>query len=681
MYHGKWSINKFPSILSERGAEMTSHHNDIFSIGVSIDTETIIQQLQDVLERYSSQDIVREIVQNADDAGAGRLVFFVLETGIPASVQRPDIHPLLRSSAILVLNDGPLKEEDIKGIARLIGGSKQEDSSKVGRFGLGLKSLFHVCEAFFFGPYRSPAPHIHGRLFDPWIGIRKTPEYVDRLPQWTDEQTASAYTSILKFIDKNYGDAYNDAFFIYVPFRSQGGENFLTIKEGSISSNDFIKNFCIDDTLQQLVLSFAQCASLQYIEFFHTKSLLDINKASIYKFSIKREHFLRRPSKNDARGVQFFKSSILLEQHGKQEAVWDCLGIDDFSPEHGGLQELRQDVHWPKRGLKQEPEKALPHAAITILHNKDSDDKRLSLRWASFLPLDDHKAEEISDNTLVQVIRAPYLHGTWEILLHGYFFLASDRKHIFGITKTGEEDIKQQWNKLLVQQLLLPLFPRILLKEIEENAQNEELTDAVKNWNRFNDFSEDITSACFLVKNATSNVWEIHSEALYMLPEGMPASLKEWLQRKFPQPVALLNKGLYLPQRHKRQWDEGTLSQICDNLPSTPGELSEVDISWIKSFIQDIKLCYYRQPLQKWLICTLRNRCFDSKNGTIRSALHYFSESVFQDAVCYMPMKTEPILRSIAKDRPELLSPCLLLPRAEDSPPPAFITKVSGENS
>lgn len=34
-----------------------------------------------------------------------------------------------------------------------------------------------------------------------------------------------------------------------------------------------------------------------------------------------------------------------------------------------------------------------------------------------------------------------------------------------------------------------------------------------------------------------------------------------------------------------------------------------------------------------------------------------------------MPMKTEPILRSIAKDRPELLSPCLLLPRAEDRPP------------
>lgn len=179
---------------------MSSQHEDIpCSIGVYIDTETIIQQLQDVLERYSSQDIIREIVQNADDAGAGRLVFFVLETGIPAAVQHPNIHPLLRCSAMLILNDGPLKKEDAKGIARLIGGSKQEDSSKVGRFGLGLKSLFHVCEAFFFGPYRSPDPSIQGTLFDPWIGIRSTPEYLDKLPQWTDVQTVTACNIISKF--------------------------------------------------------------------------------------------------------------------------------------------------------------------------------------------------------------------------------------------------------------------------------------------------------------------------------------------------------------------------------------------------------------------------------------------------------------------------------------------------
>lgn len=334
---------------------MASHQEDnSCCIGVYIDTETIIQQLQDVLERYSSQDIIREIVQNADDAGAGNLVFFVLETGIPSA---PKVHPLLRNSALLVLNDGPLKKEDIKGIARLIGGSKQDDSSKVGRFGLGLKSLFHVCEAFFFGPYRSPDSSIQGKLFDPWIGIRETSEYRDKLPQWKDRQTITACKIITKFIDKNYGDSYKNGFFIYIPFRDVRENNFLTIKENSIRAYDFIKNN-LENILQQLVLSFAQCSSLSYIEFFHINSLCELNtKTSIYKFSIKRENFLRRPPKNSVEGVQSFSSTITSERYGKQEAVWDCLGIDSFSPGHGEMQKLQQDIRWPKNGLKKNRKK------------------------------------------------------------------------------------------------------------------------------------------------------------------------------------------------------------------------------------------------------------------------------------------------------------------------------------
>ncbi len=652
---------------------MSSQHEDIpCSIGVYIDTETIIQQLQDVLERYSSQDIIREIVQNADDAGAGRLVFFVLETGIPAAVQHPNIHPLLRCSAMLILNDGPLKKEDVKGIARLIGGSKQEDSSKVGRFGLGLKSLFHVCEAFFFGPYRSPDPSIQGTLFDPWIGIRSTPEYLDKLPQWTDVQTVTACNIISKFIDKNYGDSYSNGFFIYIPFRELKDANSLAIKNYSIASHDFIMNFCLNKALQQLVLSFSQCSSLHYIEFFNIKSLLDSNKkTSIYKFSIERDGFLRRLQRHDAEGVQSFESTIASEQCGKQEAIWECRGIDDFSLEHKELQRLRQDSRWPKRGLNKKPEKALPHAAITILHNKDSKDKRLTLRWASFLPLDDRNTEVSSDNNLVQTIRASYLHGTWEILLHGYFFLSSDRKHIFDITKIGEDDIKQQWNRLLMQQMLLPLFPKILLREINDDLKNENIIDAVQSWSRFDEFREDMTSSCFLVKLVKNDAWEIHTEPLYMLPEGIPPSLKGWLEREFRPHVALKDKGLYSPLRHIKQWDEDSFSQICLHFPVTPEELAESDISWIQKFIRDIKKeNRYRQHLRKWLLRALQNRLFDSKNEKVRSALYPFAEDVFQNEIWYMPMKTEPILRSIARDRPELLSPCLLLPRAEDNAAP-----------
>ena len=431
-------------------------------------------------------------------------------------------------------------------------------------------------------------------------------------------------------------------------------------------------NFYLNKTLQQLALSFSQCSSLHYIEFFNIKSLLDSNKkTSIYKFSIERDGFLRRLQRHDAEGVQSFESAIASEQCGKQEAIWECRGIDDFSLEHKELQRLRQDSHWPKRGLNKKPEKALPHAAITILHNKDSKDKRLTLRWASFLPLDDRNTEVSSDNNLVQTIRASYLHGTWEILLHGYFFLSSDRKHIFDITKIGEDDIKQQWNRLLMQQMLLPLFPKILLREINDDLKNENIIDAVRLWSRFDEFREDMTSSCFLVKLVKNDAWEIHTEPLYMLPEGIPPSLKGWLEREFRPHVALKDKGLYSPLRHMKQWDEDSFSQICLHFPATPEELAESDIFWIQNFIRDIKKeNRYKQHLRKWLLRTLQNRLFDSKNEKVRSALYFFAEKVFQNAVCYMPMKTEAILRSIARDRPELLSPCLILPRAEDKAAP-----------
>lgn len=642
------------------------------SVGLHSNSESHIQQLRDILDRYSSQDIIREIVQNADDAGASELAFFVLEEGISSA--HPDTHPLLKNSALLIFNNAPLKKEDTEGITLIIKGTKQEDSTKIGRFGLGLKSLFHVCEAFFFGPYRSPDKTIEAQFFDPWCDIRCN--YADKLPQWSASQVNNALNTILTHLENFLGASYKDSFFMYIPFRDNNISK-LMLKKLNITASGFINDARIYASLQQLPLSLAQCSFLKKVSFFSVNSLSELAEhESLYEFSIQRNNCLRRPQKEKKGFAEPFVCSVSVSKQGVQDSVWECLGINRFAPNHNGLQKLHADIRWPVVNLAGDPEKSLPNAAITILHNKDSDDKRLSLRWASFLPLDDRKTEDNSNNDLVQTISTPYLQGTWEIILHGYFFLSSDRKHIFGITKTGEEDIKQQWNRLLAEQLLLPLFPRILLMKIEEEPKNAKIIDAVRLWNRFAEFSEDMTSSCFLVKIATNSAWEIHTEALYMLPEGIPPSLKGWLEREFPQPVALEGKGIYSPQRHTKQWDEDSFSQICLHFPATPEELAENDISWIQKFIRDIKEeNRYRQHLRKWLLRALQNRLFDNKNEKVRSALYFFAEDVFQNEIWYMPMKTDPILRSIAKDRPELLSPCLLLPRAEDkAAPPASQT-------
>ena len=109
-----------------------------------------IKAIQTLLED-SYQDagdgrtIVREIVQNADDAEAKKLVFVVLDSGL----HKPS-NSLLHGPALLVANDGPFPKKDRNSFHKAVGGSKAEEFGKIGRFGIGLKSVFHICEAIVY---------------------------------------------------------------------------------------------------------------------------------------------------------------------------------------------------------------------------------------------------------------------------------------------------------------------------------------------------------------------------------------------------------------------------------------------------------------------------------------------------------------------------------------------------
>ena len=50
----------------------------------------------------------------------------------------------LQGPALLVYNDAKFSEEDWRGIKMLYSSIKEFDRTKVGRFGLGFKSVFHI---------------------------------------------------------------------------------------------------------------------------------------------------------------------------------------------------------------------------------------------------------------------------------------------------------------------------------------------------------------------------------------------------------------------------------------------------------------------------------------------------------------------------------------------------------
>src|SRR5689334_13316404 len=112
--------------------------------GLETNPLALIQHLQhNLIDRYPRSSIVKELLQNAEDARAS--VFHLGWTpGLTAAG-----HPLLRGPALFTVNDGPFSERDATAICQFGLNYKAADRTAIGKFGLGLKSVFHLCEAFF----------------------------------------------------------------------------------------------------------------------------------------------------------------------------------------------------------------------------------------------------------------------------------------------------------------------------------------------------------------------------------------------------------------------------------------------------------------------------------------------------------------------------------------------------
>ena len=179
---------------------------------MEVSVVSIINQIrQNITDRYKSGfPIIKELVQNADDAYAER-IDLVFTQGIASAS-----HPLLQGPALLVINDGSFDERNAKAINSIGLSSKAGNQNAVGRYGLGLKSVFHLCEAFFFLSTLDEALHI----VNPWAGTTGPGIEEDKVhPEWNTLSSADylAVTQLLQPILKPY----KRFFCLWLPLRRE----------------------------------------------------------------------------------------------------------------------------------------------------------------------------------------------------------------------------------------------------------------------------------------------------------------------------------------------------------------------------------------------------------------------------------------------------------------------------
>ncbi|KAJ7578039.1 hypothetical protein C8J56DRAFT_1170787 [Mycena floridula] len=103
--------------------------------------------IRGILESYPlGNGLLRELIQNSDDAGAASQVF-ILDHRTHATKTLLD--PSLSGSqgpALLAVNNTQFSESDFNALSTINGSNKTTDESKTGKYGLGLRSAYHITE-------------------------------------------------------------------------------------------------------------------------------------------------------------------------------------------------------------------------------------------------------------------------------------------------------------------------------------------------------------------------------------------------------------------------------------------------------------------------------------------------------------------------------------------------------
>ena len=85
------------------------------------------------------------MIQNADDAGATLVQFYVdsRQHGTKGLVKQEDMKRY-QGPALISANDAMFSDQDWEGIQSLQQSIKADDPFKVGRFGIGFNSVYHL---------------------------------------------------------------------------------------------------------------------------------------------------------------------------------------------------------------------------------------------------------------------------------------------------------------------------------------------------------------------------------------------------------------------------------------------------------------------------------------------------------------------------------------------------------
>jgi hypothetical protein len=480
-----------------RALKMTNTNSQISrqSGGVRHPPEADIESIRDLLRGYGlAGSILKELIQNAEDAGASRMDVICL----PGNTSSP--LSLLRSPGLLVANNGRFTEEHRKAISQINLGTKGTEQRAIGRFGKGLKSVFAWCEAFYIVArtdrnlgWSTPAVT---DLFNPWHGWRHS--------TW-EEEFDQFGEIILGEVERHLEICYprqESWLALWLPLREtiQVNED-LPEKEWIVSrfpaeDPGFYEGLCSE--LRSLAPSLVSLRALQEIALRDHRG--SSPSSAILRFSPESK---RIPAASAPAGpVTLVNGAMDILNFNHRGPTFKYCGLAGRLPSHQ-VQALKESSDWPEvvlrtreqnsasRKAKGEPEFATLIAWTSTDGSEASGS--LDVRWCVFFPIGKQPPGKLP-------IPLPTIGRQITINLHGFFFLDSDRLRIdgledrFALSNATPSKSCLEWNSLVATHGSLAHLTEALATFAEAESLNNiecrELAGALLHtwvWQEFSD--------------------------------------------------------------------------------------------------------------------------------------------------------------------------------------------------
>ena len=321
---------------------------------LTMDAKGMARLIKDQLgSGYTPSTVIRELFQNADDAGATRLVIG-FHPGLPK-------HPeaLRRRPGLVVMNNGPVRPEDVDHLKQVKANQRASDPFTIGRFGIGKVALFNWADAYFLDVVAGNVqcaslitvfPELW-RNFGDETSLREPIQVLESACAWVAGQPRLA---------------------LWLPIRAASDpQSIIRYDEKSLPNQQWLKR---ETTWLPYLRMLPMLRTLKSLEIW------EWDKEDIPKqlMAIDLEGKQRHPRLLEgAPAVQAFEGRIRTATK-----AWKYWGLeqrlpDSFSLQRDGhqisLSSLKANSEWPEDPENQTlPEPKIPHGAVVILHREDA---------------------------------------------------------------------------------------------------------------------------------------------------------------------------------------------------------------------------------------------------------------------------------------------------------------------